>query len=100
MVEERYKKGQIKLSVAIKPETNVLWNMCWPANLLILRKKIVQKIPKEELKRIAVLVILFNFSIFFSSWALATIGSKRTLNELDRAEGKKMSGIAMPVKTP
>ena len=67
MVEDKYRKGHMKLKVAMKLEAKGLSNICFPAKSLMHKKKIVQKIPKQELKRIAVWVILFNFSRFFSS---------------------------------
>ncbi len=39
-------------------------------------------------------------SLFPSAWAWATSGSSSTAMELVMAEGKKINGMAMPVRTP
>ena len=95
-----YIKGQIKLKDIIKVPANELWNRKLPKNFPIIKKPAKQAKPSNIQKEID----FFNM-LESSLWVLFEFCSETTGNNIEErafvtAVGNKISGSAIPVKTP
>ena len=95
-----YRKGQIQHKTFKKVEVVGLWKRSSPIVLLNAKKNKQDAKPIKRQILITLWIICCNFVQFDSVWYSATVGRTSVAMEFVIADGNKMHGRAIPVKTP
>lgn len=95
-----YKNGQIQESVRIKLPASGLLNRKIPIHFPDISRKIQQKHPRNMQEQAIFEMIAWSLRFSFISWISATVGRSMEDTALVIAEGNRIQGSAIPVRTP
>jgi len=95
-----YIKGQIQARVTINFPAVPLWNSKFPIKLPVNRKPAVQRQPRKKTQPVTFLISPIKALRLFCVCTSAMVGRSMVAMEPVSAEGKKIQGIAIPVRTP
>lgn len=95
-----YKNGQIHARVIMNFPAVVLWKSRFPTKLPVKRKNKVHRHPRANTQAVTCLIRRIKVCRLFVACISAIVGSSMVDTELVTAEGKRIHGSAIPVRTP
>lgn len=95
-----YRNGQIKASVIMKLPASLLWKIRFPIIFPRTKNPAMQRKPREKQQKTTFRINLGRLSRKSETWSSATVGRSMVETEFVIADGNRMQGSAIPVRTP